>query len=400
MRQVVRDVVFVGGGYRTVSFLAGHPEILRHDTEVIEASSTFGAGAFADYHCVSTSASDRFLRGVAPQVAAAARNPARLAALSREPAGPIALTELAQILAELGEVLETHPDLRARVRRGCVVRTVRVGPDRVDLTLDSGEVVATRHAVLATGREERPHPELARWRHKTVLSADLISVRHTPTTCALLEQATGPVVVAGGSHSAMAALLRLLELRRATGRDDLPLVMLRRSPARLHYASLAHAHAERDGRYEPAVDPVADVCPATGQVNRDSGLRGQGRATLRALATGTVANARIETCEVLAEHGHLLDAASVVVQALGYHGRAPSIVLPDGTSRPVDSPEPLVNLADGTAVIGARPVERLSVLRVEPTPLALRDHGLYGQGMYPRLAMRLQSAVGVPDHAA
>lgn len=396
MRRGVRDVVFIGGGYRTVSFLAGHPEILRYETEVIEASAGFGSGAFADYACVSTSAANRFLRGVAPQVAAATRSPERVADLSREGSPPLALTELAAVMSEVGEVVEARLRHRGRVRRGCAVAWVRVGHEGVDVVLDSGEVVAARHGVLATGREERPHPELARWRDRSILSSDLISVRRTAATCALLAAATSPIVVAGGSHSAMAAFLRLLDLRRQTGREDLPLVMLRRSPARLHYDSLAQAHDEWDPSYEAVIDPVADVCPATGQVNRDSGLRGHGRATLRALATGALANARMQACQSLGDQGELLDEASLVVQALGYHGRAPSISLPDGTCRHADSPERLVNLADGTAVIGTRPIERLSVLRVEPTPAALRDHGLYGQGMYPRLAQRLESALGVP----
>lgn len=392
----MRDVVFIGGGYRTVSFLAGHPEILRYDLEVIEASDGFGAGAFADYDCVSTSAANRFLRGVAPQMAAATRSPARVTELSLEGDAPLALYELAAVMSELGEVVEAQLRDGARVRRNCAVAQVVVRNEGVDVVLDGGEVVRTRHAVLATGREERPHPELARWGDRTILSSDLISIRQTAATRARLLAATGPVVVAGGSHSAMAVVLRLLELRRLTDRADLPVVMLRRSAARLHYESLAQAHDEWDPRYEAPIDPVADVCPATGQVNRDSGLRGRGRQTLRAMATGVLPAARIQGCASLADQAELLDQASLVVQALGYHGRAPSISLPDGTGRRTDSRHRLVNLADGTAVIGTRPIERLSVLRVEPTPRALRDHGLYGQGMYARLAQRLEAALGVP----
>jgi hypothetical protein len=396
MRPGTRDVVFIGGGYRTVSFLAAHPEILRYDLEVIEASDAFGAGAFADYDCVSTSAANRFLRGVSPQVAAATRSSARVAELARDGDAPLALSELAAMMSQLGEVVEARLPDGARVRRSCAVTQVIVRHDGVDVVLDGDEVLGAKHVVVATGREERPHPELARWRNRSILSSDLISIRQTDATRARLLAATGPVVVAGGSHSAMAAVLRLLDLRHQIGRPDLPVVMLRRSAARLHYESLAQAQDEWDSRYEAAIDPVADVCPATGQVHRDSGLRGRGRQTLRAMATGALPNARIQGCDSLEDQGELLDQASLVVQALGYHGRAPSISLPDGTGRPTDSCHGLVNLADGTAVIGTRPIERLSVLRVEPTPRALRDHGLYGQGMYARLAQRLEAAIGVP----
>lgn len=395
----LRDVIVVGGGYRTVSFLAAQPHLLRWDIEVLEMTETFGAGAFADYHCLSTSTARRFLRDVAPEIAAATADPVRLARLSRMEQ-PIALSALAEVMADLGGVVEQQLSPHGRVRRGCTVTELRVRADRVEMLLSTGEATAARHALVATGRAERPHPELTPWRHKTVVSGEVISVRHTAQTCARLARATGPVVVVGGSHSAMAAVLRLLELRRSTGREDLPVVMVRRSPARLHYASLAQAHAGRDGRYESAIDPIADVCPETGQVNRDSGLRGDSKALLRALASGAVPHARMQRAETIDDCSELLDSASFVVQALGYRGRAPALSLPDGTRRPPDSAEPLVNLADGTAVIGARPLDRVSVLRVEPTPRVLRDHGRYGQGMYLRLAQRLDAALGVVSRAS
>ncbi|ASW55290.1 hypothetical protein CIK06_15605 [Plantactinospora sp. KBS50] len=388
-------MVFVGGGYRTVSFLASQPWLLQHRVDVLERSNSFGGGAFADYDCMSTSVANRFVGKVAPVVAAAVEDPRRLSELQHPDAEPLPLTEVSTVLEDVGRAVEARLSATGRVQRQCEVTRIRARGDGVSVETGNGEVIRSRHVVIATGREERPHPALAHVRERTILSSELISVRRTDDLLAQLKKLSAPVVIAGGSHSAVAALLRLLRLRQQCGRPDLVLTMVRRSPVRLHYRSLAEAQAQRDPISEAPIDPVADVCPATGQVNRDSGLRGSGRATYRALAAGGIPGASVRSVRSLEHASGLLDEAGLVVQALGYHGRAPRIEGPHGVVRTPDSDDRLINLADGTAVIGSVPVPSLSVLRVEPTPLVVRDHGLYGQGLYDALARRLRDELAV-----
>jgi hypothetical protein len=391
----LRDVVFVGGGYRTVSFLASQPWLLQYRVDVLERSGSLGGGAFADYDCMSTSIANRFVGKVAPEVAAGVRNSRRLSELQQPDTTPLPLTEVSAVLEDVGRAVEARLSRTGRVLRGRSVTRIHADTEEVTVETGTGETIRSRHVVIATGREERPHPALVRHRERAILSSELISVRRTDDVIIRLKELSRPVVIAGGSHSAVAALLRLLRLREQCGRPDLELVMVRRSPVRLHYRSLAEAHAQRDPQSEAPIDPVADVCPATGQVNRDSGLRGGGRATYRALVNGDIPGASVRQVRTLDDASDLLDEAGLIVQALGYHGRAPHIEGPRGIIRPSDGGDRLINLADGTAVIGGTPVPRLSVLRVEPTPLVVRDHGLYGQGLYDALARRLRDELAV-----
>ena len=71
-----------------------------------------------------------------------------------------------------------------------------------------------------------------------------------------------PLVIAGGSHSAMAVVWSLLNVSKTTF-DPGSIVLLSRSPICLYYASAEAATA--DG-YE--FDPEADVCSLTKRVNR------------------------------------------------------------------------------------------------------------------------------------
>jgi hypothetical protein len=395
-----REVVFVGGGYRTVSFLSAQPWLLDRDVEIIERSGGLGGGAFADLDCLSTSVANRFVGGVHPTVAADVADSQRLRALRRSDAEPLAVTEVAAVMQDIGSVVAARVRQHGRVRCGSTVDHVHLGPAGgagALVRLADGQQVACDHVVIATGREERPHPELDTWRPKTLPSAEALSLRRAPALRTRLRAAGGPVVIAGGSHSAVAVLLRLIRLREDCERPDLPLVLLRRGPVRLHYPCLTDAHEQCDEVVEAPIDPVADVCPATGQVNRDSGLRGVGRAVYRELVAGKVSAARVQTVSSLRDAAILLEEAALIVQALGYHGRAPTIIAAGVGIRPARDGTRLANLADGTGLIGSRPVPGLSVLRVEPTPPVVRDHGLYGQGLYDALGRRLRGLLGVPE---
>lgn len=389
----LRDLVIVGGGYRTVSFLAQSPELWGLDIEIIERCDRFGAGAFADYDCVSSSVSNRFLRGVPPELMAGVGSAIGIEELTRHDAVPRPLSEISSVMASMGEVLSARAHLDVRTQTH--VDEIKVSDDAVAVVTDGGGISTARHVVLATGREERPHPELDQLRARTVLSSEFISLRRASEMRQAILAAKSSVVVVGASHSAAAALVKLVALREECGRPDLEIVVVRRGGVRLHYLNLHNAIAERTSAHEAVIDPLADICPETLQVNRDSGLRGHGQHLFRQLMDGELPHARLEAYPNLAAASNEFVGASLIIQALGYRGRAPRITLADGQSRDPKSESHLTNLTDGTAVVCGLPQRLLSVLRVEPTPTVLRDHGLYGQTLYAKLRHRLMGDLGV-----
>ena len=79
-------------------------------------------------------------------------------------------------------------------------------------------------------------------------------------------EASGDVVVVGGSHSAISTVDRLCQALAPAGLKRL--TMLHGSPLRLYYASADEAHQDS----YPFLDPE-DICPMSGRVNRFGGLR-------------------------------------------------------------------------------------------------------------------------------
>lgn len=127
----------------------------------------------------------------------------------------------------------------------------------------------------------------------------------------------------------------------------------------------------------------------TGIVFRDSGLRHSSKALYCDLWTGNLPDARIVRITRLRDATDLLNSADLIVQALGYHGEVPDIVVSGKLVRSSHSDERLVSDDDGAAVIGGCVYENLSVLRVEPTPRERRDNSAYGSDLYRRLSIRL-----------
>ncbi|MFJ8162365.1 hypothetical protein ACIRBY_15730 [Streptomyces sp. NPDC096136] len=399
-------LVLVGGGFRATTFLASAPELLSHRVAVFERGTSFGPGGFADYAITSTSIGSRFLKELSATGPFSALRDDPLVARVADAEAPVPMAHLAAALGRVGTAVAAAlgPD-------GLSLGTEVTGIDVVEegsavlVRLADGRTVRSRNAVIATGRTERPHAELAPWRAKVRRSAQIISrsgrdaLRRELAALGRPGEDGGRIVIAGASHSAMSVLRVLLELFdeiRATDPGYRPpaVDVLQRSAARLVHPGLAEARRDYVEGRERAADPATDVCPETGIVFRDSGLRHESRDLYCALWDGRVPGARLIRTGRLAEAADLLDDAALVVQALGYHGHAPDVLVDGRPARPSGSPERFAHTDDGTALIAGRPVPALSVLRVEPTPYALRDHAVYGSGLYGRLAGRLLARLG------
>ncbi|UTT59434.1 NAD(P)-binding domain-containing protein [Cellulosimicrobium cellulans] len=388
----IADVVFIGGGYRTVSFLGATPWLLERAVTVVERTASFGGGAYSDYDCTSTSEANRFFGKITADVVSRADHPDRIRDL-QSGVHPLPLHEVAAAMEDVGRGVERSMGPDRRILRETNVQSVDVAPDHVTVRTDKGEERA-RLGIVATGRHEVPHPGLGAWAAKTILSSRFISRSWSADIRARVAATNGAVVIVGGSHSAVAALDLVLRTRRSLGRESLPVRILQRSGVRFHYPDLETAYSRHDPAVEAPIDALENVCPATGQVNRDSGLRGTGRQLYAEVVAGRVPDVSVVRVADLGDARAHLDAAGLVVQALGYRGDAPPLTFGDGTGRTAGSTLPLLNLPDGTAVVGRRVLPSLSVLRVEPTPRALRDHALYGQTLYQAMADRLRSTLG------
>ena len=392
------DVVFVGGGFRTTTFLAAIPELLAHDVAVVERRGALGAGAFHDYATTSSSVGSRFLRLVRrPGRFESAFDDPELAAIAAAEA-PVDLLALGRALSRLGEILEAELGEERTFLRSQVVEVEASSarPASFRVRLDSGEEIRARACVMATGRRERPHPALLAWREKMWLSCEVISDRRREELMRALRAASGGLIaVLGGSHSAFSALGTLLRATESLVREDvayeLPrIVIAHRSPVRLCYDSVDQARREQVAERELPFDEAAHVCPATGIVFRDSGLRHEARALFCAAWEGTFANVSLDAVASIDECNPLLREAALVVQALGYAGVAPPLVIDGRRYWDGAAPPGVVTDTDGRVLLrGEAAAVDLYALRVEPTPRALRDNANYASDLYARLGERL-----------
>lgn len=390
------DIAFVGGGFRTTTFLASAPELLQTRIRVIERGSLIGPGAFADYAVTSTSVGSRFLRGVSLDTAAASTlQMPHVAALSRAE-HPVPLDQVAGALTEIGSMLTTALGAN-QVLLNTEVLSIDVSSkgQSVVLTTARGPATTARHVVIATGRRERLHPELDQWRSKVLLSNTVIRQSwREELERNMIDLAGGPVVIAGCSHSAMSALGTLLTIRQKLNLPNLEIKVLQRGPARLMYESLKYAVAQHVPDREILARPDRDVCPDTGIVFRDSGLRHESKDLYCALWNGDIDRVGLVRA-TLQDADPIFREAGLIVQALGYHGEVPNINVDGHLVRSRYSPDRFKADDHGAVIMGNRKMAVLSVLRVEPTPIDQRDNAVYGAGLYKNLARRLSGQFGL-----
>ena len=138
--------------------------------------------------------------------------------------------------------------------------------------------------------------------------------------------AKNPVVIVGGSHSAWAAAFNFLnKISRDVELEEGSIVILHRSPIRMYYGSLEEAET---AGYK--VDPIKDVCPLTGRVNRYGGLRYHVNTLAQSVVLAE-SEKRIKCVHMGAQADQtaieqLFNDAVLVVAAIGYAARVPTIV--------------------------------------------------------------------------
>ena len=239
------------------------------------------------------------------------------------------LSVVAPFLACVGtvvtELLTAHPRCAVVPDR---VTGIDLGDDGVRVTTGAGRRFTARRTVIATGgrplgdfagAEIVPGLSLAPYRDRVWHSEAFIDARRKAPAL------HGRVVVVGGSHSAWSAAHLLLA--EAGG-----ITLIHRTGIRLFYHGADQARA--DGY---AFDPVLDVCPLNGRVNRYGGLRGPAhelaRAALRLPGTDPVPMRLVQVDDPAGVEAarRALDEADVILMANGFEADLPPIRHADGT---------------------------------------------------------------------
>ncbi|MBS9533499.1 hypothetical protein KIH27_07845 [Mycobacterium sp. M1] len=272
--------------------------------------------------------------------------------------------------AALRAEFDRHP--RSRVLTGVTVRAVHLKHDgalvaKVVERDSRPAAINSSSIVLALGGRENtavesvdlaPGLNLAHWQSKIMSSHRVISRGGQQEVVGRLADTGGEprVVIIGGSHSAFSAAWVLLE--------DIPgltfgaggVQIIHRSAPRVMYRTCDEA---RDDGYEFG---EADVCQVTGRVHRHGGLRGEGRRAWRRMdgkageqPDGRVAftlTAGLSRAELI----HRLDAADLIVSALGYRMVTVPVFDADGLPVPLPNAGPCVDPCSRLCAADGRPV--------------------------------------------
>ncbi|BCQ47843.1 hypothetical protein ERHA55_53700 (plasmid) [Erwinia rhapontici] len=138
-----------------------------------------------------------------------------------------------------------------------------------------------------------------------VTSDEFLSIDKDDASALLHRHKIQRVAIIGGSHSAISSVIRLSEI---ADNASLAITIYCRSLPRLYFETAA---AAQDEGY--AFDPVADVCPLSGRINRFAGLRYDShQAALSIFRTGSVSHRVLQSILSLAIIPLLLPATAVI----------------------------------------------------------------------------------------
>ena len=266
-----------------------------------------------------------------------------------------------------------------RLHTGIRVERIEMTARGFDTYDDAGNALCNSRAlVLCCGAREAPLPALQdfheRWEGsgRFLLRDDLDGLTHDQ----------GPIVIIGASHSAYSCAWRLLYdplfAKFSQSRDIL--LLQRRERVRLRCTR--EFAAANDVEY----DPQTDVCPNTGLVFRNGGLRKDARQLYLDIRDGRETRVRSVHMDDLSQQRSLLEQASLILQATGFASNLPRIER-DGNAisagAPTDNGE-LRDLAIGKVIPGLYGMGLgLNILPPIAFAEASFDGGVHGFQSYP-----------------
>lgn len=171
--------------------------------------------------------------------------------------------------------------------------------------------------MFCCGADDTALPELQSQRDRWEGSARFLSRQDLDG----LPPGKDPIVIIGASHSAFSCAWRLLQdplfAEFADGREIV--ILHRRERFKLRGTT------EFATRHRIEYDPENDVCPSTGLVFFNAGLRKDAKYLYLDIRDGREQRVRLLPMTTLVEHQHLIDGAGLILQATGFTHQLPRI---------------------------------------------------------------------------
>ena len=227
-------------------------------------------------------------------------------------------------LADIGRLMvqplaaELVAYLGGRLRCGTRVERVSINAGIFESYDAEGQHLASSdQMVLCCGAREVPLGELDAFRDRWEGSGRFLQRENLEG----LNQDRQPIVIVGASHSAFSCAWRLLydPIFKDFSRDRDIVLLQRRERIKLR-CTREFAAANR-----VEYDPVEDVCPQSGLVFRNAGLRKDAKQLYLDLRDGRETRARIQPMDNLAQYHNLLEQSSLILQATGFDSNLPRI---------------------------------------------------------------------------
>ena len=205
-------------------------------------------------------------------------------------------------------------------RLRCNARVARIEIDDGlfhSFTRDDRLLARSRSLLLCCGAREETLPELRPLQSRWEGSGQFLLRDHLDG----LPDGDGPVVIVGASHSAFSCAWRLLHdplFEKYAGDRDI-VILQRRARIKIRCTP------DFAARHAIEYDPERDVCPYSGMVYRNGGLRKDAKKLFLQIRDGREKRVRLAAMTNLAEHRDLLDRAGLILQATGFVADLPDI---------------------------------------------------------------------------
>lgn len=330
-------------------------ELAQYGLIIVDASPTPGIGRLGEYQITANSVGDVFLDclrdpAMADVFAPLQASPAYWRIRDQDQQAPL-LSHVGELLLEASQLVLDYIVAHHNVQlwSDTLITEVICDNDEYHIWVEHrGQLqrIRSRSLVLNLGGRQDPQCLIAGLKAQgltppaagAIRSADSL-LRMSPEALrdsfAPVVAAGGSFTVIGGSHSAFSMLENIAVALEPIGLEQVNLI--HRSPIRLFYENVEQAQANGY-----AFDPVADVCPISGRINRSGGLRYRalsvGREVLeRGYVGSTSVRARLlqtdgsDAAQMQAASELLRDAA-VVMQCTGYQPLLPRMRRGDGTA--------------------------------------------------------------------
>lgn len=330
------------------------PDLAREGLIIVDASATPGTGSLGDYRITANSVGDVFLDCLRDPALRDVFGPLEHSPtywrIRRQAQHAPQLSDVGDLLAEASKLVLDFIVQRYGVslwHSTTVTEVVKEGDEYVIWVENEGRTrrIRSRTLVLNLGGCQDPkslrnglaEQGLLLPPSVKIMSSDLLLRMNAVQLRAVFAPvlaSSGRITVVGGSHSAFSMLENLADALEFAGLKAITLV--HRSAIRMFYESAELALA--DGY---AFDPVLDLCPLSGRVNRSAGLRYRALDVGReVLARGWVGKTGVrayafQTCNGAPgdyeQAAQALLESSVVLQCTGYQPRLPVISHSDGS---------------------------------------------------------------------